>query len=570
MSTSMERLEERRLLSAGEIDTTFGNGGAVTLFDAEGSFSAITTLSDGGFVVAGQAGFSGSPDQLRIARYLRDGLPDTSFLDHGGAIVNLGGTVNAQHLFVRSDNRLVISGTIDDTPFTLRLRADGALDATFARHGILRGFEAQAMQSDGDLLGATDDTISRRSPRGVLDPTFGDGGSVVVSNVPSQDVPSIQNIVVQPNGKIVVVGVADGGLARAGFARRLDASGKSDASFGDAEFDATDEYSNPLSVARTAAALSPDGKLVIAASEFDRDTAQLYEVGAGGATVSTFHSARFYGQISDLAVQSDGKIVAMVNDGVARVLPDGSTDVRFHAGLVKTLGAQAIALQPGSGDILIAGTSSGADYVPYPSVSRVSTTDNGAAIQFFSQGNTAFYGTGKADHIAVTRSLTDFTFTIDGVSKKIARTKVNRIWVWAEGGNDTITLDGRNTREIVYCGAGDDTVKLLSGYDAFVYGDAGNDFISGAGLDPHGAHPTGGLGARGGAGNDHIIGSSFGDYIEGDSGNDTLDGGGASDGLYGGSGNDLLIRTGGISRGGAGDDTLIGGGNGDTGHNTYL
>src|SRR3954467_14409221 len=68
--TVFERLEERRLLSAGQLDTTFAGSGKVHTDFAAGQDdgNAIAALSDGGVVVAGQAGA-----EFGLARYGSDG-----------------------------------------------------------------------------------------------------------------------------------------------------------------------------------------------------------------------------------------------------------------------------------------------------------------------------------------------------------------------------------------------------------------------------------------------------------------------------------------------------------------
>ncbi len=63
--------------------------------------------------------------------------------------------------------------------------------------------------------------------------------------------------------------------------------------------------------------------------------------------------------------------------------------------------------------------------------------------------------------------------------------------------------------------------------------------------------------AKGGSGDDTIIGNTLANELNGGTGNDTLRGGGKGDTLKGGAGRDILD-------GGKGNDTLIGGGRGDT------
>ncbi|MGZ0166586.1 MAG: hypothetical protein ACKVII_21895, partial [Planctomycetales bacterium] len=76
-------------------------------------------------------------------------------------------------------------------------------------------------------------------------------------------------------------------------------------------------------------------------------------------------------------------------------------------------------------------------------------------------------------------------------------------------------------------------------------------------LDASGVGSSLSLDARGGSGNDTIIGTAQADSIDGGSGNDVLMAGSGEDAVDGGTGNDSVD-------GGAGDDDLIGGGGVDT------
>ncbi|MES2846185.1 MAG: Hint domain-containing protein [Pseudomonadota bacterium] len=108
------------------------------------------------------------------------------------------------------------------------------------------------------------------------------------------------------------------------------------------------------------------------------------------------------------------------------------------------------------------------------------------------------------------------------------------------GFNDTLVgFDGEALtgddiyQNIIYGGAGSDSIDGLAGSDS-LFGGADNDSI------------------YGGVGNDTLDGGSGNDLLSGGLGNDALDGGLGNDALTGGDGNDALF-------GGAGDDVLSGG-----------
>lgn len=164
-------------------------------------------------------------------------------------------------------------------------------------------------------------------------------------------------------------------------------------------------------------------------------------------------------------------------------------------------------------------------------------------------------------------------------------------------GNDNRTFS--NAVDVIYAGAGNDTIRGGGGKDA-LRGEAGNDQLSGddgddvllgeAGNDTlYGGnstntidHPNSPSGAEqlngydyllGGSGDDKLYGQAGVDVLEGMSGNDTLDGGDGLDIILGGLGNDLILGGAGGSSvpeglpeylsGGEGNDTIYGGNDGD-------
>lgn len=135
-------------------------------------------------------------------------------------------------------------------------------------------------------------------------------------------------------------------------------------------------------------------------------------------------------------------------------------------------------------------------------------------------------------------------------------------------GDDTI-LDqfGSNT---VYGGDGNDRISVgtrtVEGASrSVIYGDGGDDFISGG---------TGADNIRGGAGNDNMSGGESSDAMFGDDGNDTVSGNDGADRIWGGAGADTLNGNAGADyiageadadtlNGGSGSDRLLGGAGAD-------
>jgi Ca2+-binding RTX toxin-like protein len=571
-----EAIEPRVLLSAsGEQDHAFGSDGISSVAGiTSGAWNAIV-VHNGQIIVAGVKNGVADSD-LIAARFNSSGKIDASFGMNGLIDKDFGGgDDSAQTLFVRDDGTIVIGGTIDGAPATVQFLADGsALDTHFGGgDGILNGFVAMGLESNGDLIGVNGGSIQRIDSSGNLVTTFGNGGSVdLVQDTAIQSIASAVNVRVQSDGSVLAAttGSIDGDLQNNlpdAIVLKLDSSGKPVNSF------------------------SSDGVYV---RRFDGDTATrvLAAPGTGATTfvaTESLHgndliklddtgkqdtSFNYKGQVTDIAVRSDGKIdIVGASHEILQLLADGSADERFNAGRPAYLDFryQTNTIVATSDAILAAG----AFDVGTPFITRVFANDSSAPIVFFKENHRiAIYGTGGPDTITVKRNSSDFIVSIHQTSLSFLRSSTKSIVVWAEGGNDNVSIDGQRTDITVFAGSGNDTVKILSGDTANLDGAGGNDYLSAAGID---AKFTGPCRLIGGSGNDHLIGSEFADDLQGQSGNDTLEGGGSSDGLAGGSGNDLLLgQDGGDTiRGDAGNDTLNGGPGYDhyyasSGDDTYL
>src|SRR5947209_11542911 len=80
----VERLEDRTLLSAGDLDPTFGVGGKVTtpFGTSDDQGQALVKQSDGRLVIAGYTRNGGNLD-FAVARYTADGNLDPTFGTEG-------------------------------------------------------------------------------------------------------------------------------------------------------------------------------------------------------------------------------------------------------------------------------------------------------------------------------------------------------------------------------------------------------------------------------------------------------------------------------------------------------
>ncbi len=134
--------------------------------------------------------------------------------------------------------------------------------------------------------------------------------------------------------------------------------------------------------------------------------------------------------------------------------------------------------------------------------------------------------------------------------------------IYAGTGNSTITGGGGNVsisggagNDIIYTTTGNATITGGSGHDSIV-GGSGNDLIY---------LTTGNATITGGSGHDSIGGGQGNDIIYTTTGNSTITGGSGHDSIVGGSGNDIIYTTTGNATitGGAGHDSIKGGSGND-------
>lgn len=178
---------------------------------------------------------------------------------------------------------------------------------------------------------------------GVLDNNFDADGSKLleVSNYATRAF----DVVVQPDGKILVAGWATSPAGPLMFVWRLFPDGSPDLSFGSSDGRSVIDINGTVEECY-AMALQPDGKIVIAGGINNIEVGFLVvrlnatdglvdnTFGNGGFTVVPFSSTSF---AYDLAIQADGKILAAgitteglnVDAALARLNPDGSHDNSF-------------------------------------------------------------------------------------------------------------------------------------------------------------------------------------------------------------------------------------------------
>jgi len=114
-----------RFNSSGSIDTTFGShGGLITTFPGMnfGEIAAIALQTNGDIVAAGQAGFAPSnqskfTSSFALARYLSSGQLDSTFGNGGRVTLSFGSTNVAfiSGMAIQADGKIVVAGTTGDS-----------------------------------------------------------------------------------------------------------------------------------------------------------------------------------------------------------------------------------------------------------------------------------------------------------------------------------------------------------------------------------------------------------------------------------------------------------------------
>jgi uncharacterized delta-60 repeat protein len=368
----------------GELDPAFGTEGRVSTLFSGGSFArAVAVQPDGKIVAVGAAAGPSVTGEFAVARYEPDGSLDLGFDDDGLVTTAIaGGGDEARSVAIQPDGKIVVAGTDSRLRVAVvRYLTDGSLDPGFGGDGIVRsdltpgediGYDL-AIQADGRIVVAGSAgtgawfAVLRYRQSGQLDPSFGDGGSVLLARGGTA-----RSLALQPDGRIVVTGYDGWGLVVA----RLRPDGSPDATFGrNGIVDRAVTEILPLAVA-----IQSNGRIVVA-GDYDIFRVGIARFTRTGRLDTSFHhdgvrSLRFGDgekAFTGLAIQPDGRIIAAGHAGpheygdpvvprilIARFERDGGLDGTWGGdGRVSTTfpggaAAHGLALQP-DGKPIVAG-----------------------------------------------------------------------------------------------------------------------------------------------------------------------------------------------------------------------
>jgi uncharacterized delta-60 repeat protein len=295
----LDALEGRLLLNAGDLDTTFGNGGEVlTAFPPAsklykgtgGNPSYVAIQSDGKIVAAGEGVHS-----FAVARYNTDGSLDTTF-GTGGKVETTFGKENqdsVRAIAIQSDGKIIAVGGTNSLVGTrasynsfaiARYNTNGTLDTSFGpNHNGLITTTIQGndfafgvvIQPDGKIVVAgsassapsttNSEALVRYNSDGTLDTSFGHGGIITMAIAPglSQSFGSVALETINVGGTPTTEIVASGPLPKTGTVlARFNLNGSLDPSFGSGGTVILQTV-NPVVVVPSLA-IQPDGKIVAA------------------------------------------------------------------------------------------------------------------------------------------------------------------------------------------------------------------------------------------------------------------------------------------------------------------
>lgn len=284
----------------GTLDTTFGSGGKVlTEFGGTDMAHGAVLQPDGKIVLAGKAEVPGEA-RFALARYNTNGTLDSGF-GMGGKVITSWGLEAAiiNDVALQENGRIVVAGytfsyTARNKFVVARYNANGSLDsgvATDSTPGDGFGIGGMAtpsfnggpygsggphdmattvaVQSDQKIVvggyasnGSTlNFALARCLPDGSPDPGFGSAGTVMTPFGGTQEYG--RSLIVQDDGKLLLVGEAYFGQSKFGLARYLD-NGSLDPDFGTGGLVTTEFFgpdNRPASVA-----LQSNGMILVAGS----------------------------------------------------------------------------------------------------------------------------------------------------------------------------------------------------------------------------------------------------------------------------------------------------------------
>ncbi|MCW9013179.1 MAG: delta-60 repeat domain-containing protein [Gammaproteobacteria bacterium] len=373
----IKRYALSRYNNDGSLDTSFGTSGTVVgqLSSLSDEPKDMIIQPDGKIVVlcsSWNVASGSSSEDVSLLRFNTDGTLDTSF-DMDGSVVtdiNMASTqsnnISADtptRMALQPDGKILVSAQtrrIQDDIAVLRYNSDGSLDTTFDGTGALildigttnsipDLATAIAIQPDGKIIiggelvlvsgsGNKDPFVARLDSDGTLDPTFGTDGVSESLDIKAGD--DVKDILIQPDGKILVAGFSRDSMSTTNGADflliRYNSDGSLDTSFDTDGYVVTDgnAYSRDQGYS---VVLQADGKILLGGLSGTSDMLLRYNTdgsldssfGTGGKATSPSMTWSWA-----TAIQTDGNIV---NAGYSSGTQTQFTLTRYEGSTLDTL-----------------------------------------------------------------------------------------------------------------------------------------------------------------------------------------------------------------------------------------
>ena len=357
-----------RLDAAGTLDAAFAqNVGLV------GGVSQVLGLPNGQYLLAGGGSTvtAGGLTRTELLRLNTNGTADASFNAGTGPAASAGGYASSQVFAVQADGKILVAGTFDQynsvpAAGVVRLNANGSVDPTF---NVGTGLDLNtaypaslAVQADGKiLLGGEFDAFNGQPTTGLV--RLNANGSVDASfTSPLLRATYVEGLIVQPDGKVLLNGYLNlpGTPAQyAGLARLLP-GGALDLNFVTSIF-RDGEVST--STSEPAVLLQPDGKIIVSGYFTGAAGNRVARLNPDGTSDLTFQVGTGPSAApATLGLQANGTVLVGgafgafndVEQPLVRLTAAGIADAAFAPRLQNAGSASALALQP-DGKVLLGG-----------------------------------------------------------------------------------------------------------------------------------------------------------------------------------------------------------------------
>jgi uncharacterized delta-60 repeat protein len=218
-----------RATNVGLLDPGFGtNGRKIVTNPNDSSAQGVAVQPDGKVVLVGRGAITSGDYDVLFVRLGTDGTPDGTFGTAGVASVSLGSTGDVGWAAaVQTDGKIVAVASDGSAVYVVRVGTDGTPDPDFGTKGIASvpkfgttgndSIQAILLQADGKIViggtttvasaQGTDAVVARLTDKGVLDSTFGNNGRTIVNGTYNGN-DSISSLATAPDGSIVAGGTS--------------------------------------------------------------------------------------------------------------------------------------------------------------------------------------------------------------------------------------------------------------------------------------------------------------------------------------------------------------------------